>query len=549
MDENGAVDMAGISTFKKGPQPKVGPAYGTWGTERPPIEWTTLPGTESIIGFDLSALTLQDYEAMRHHPQLHASLAVLSFMIHQTDWHVVCEDKKIQSMVEENVSVIWTRLVRAMGTAFWAGRSPNVLEFENDPQGKYVVVNKIKDLPVMECDVHWKKVKRSLDGKLRQFNVYDGIDQWGYGEIPVMNSYWYPLLMENGDYSGRKLMKAAFMPWYFSLLMHLFTNRYFERFGEPLPIGRAPFEDEIVEPDGTRISGKQIMEQIVTNIRNRGAIVLPSDRDASTGTGAQSFLYDVDYLESQMRGVDFERYLSRLDEEMSLAMFTPLLLMKAGDSGSNNLGVQHTQTWLWCINAILGDMKEYIDRYICERLKGINFSEKAPRCEWVPKKLGKESVETTRAITTELIRQGQITVDLDQLGEAMGIDVKKIRQITDPTAGVTPAQAVDPLTGDQTDVRNRTERQRSTDNGQKVASGGPTTDRKLAARIRDDVVRTWGNKVDIKGLDTYESLALGDEAGRVDTLIRTLNGLDSSEFDTVESFMNVVRGRLASVGA
>ena len=211
--------------------------------------------------------------------------------------------------------------------------------------------------------------------------------------IPPENTLWYPLLMENGNYYGRKLLKAAFAPWYFSTLVHLFANRYYERFGEPVPVGRADFDDEI-QVGNELIPGKVVMENILMNLRNRSVVTLPSERDPVT----KEFTYDIEYLESQMRGADFERYLARLDEEMSLAMFTPMLLMRTGDVGSNNLGVQHTQTWLWMINALAGDLKEYIDHYVTERLKAINFSPNAPAWTWHYRKMGKEQVETTRAI-------------------------------------------------------------------------------------------------------------------------------------------------------
>jgi hypothetical protein len=51
--------------------------------------------------------------------------------------------------------------------------------------------------------------------------------------------------MQNGDYYGKKLLRPAFTSWFFSMLVHLFANRYYERFGEPTPVGRAPFDDEI----------------------------------------------------------------------------------------------------------------------------------------------------------------------------------------------------------------------------------------------------------------------------------------------------------------
>ena len=530
MDATGA-----ISLFKKGPQPKLGPQYGSW-ENRSDIAYGSLPGG-GMLAFDLSQLTLSDYDAMRYHPQINASLSVLSFMIHQCDWHIECEDRRIAEMVEENLRIIWTRLVRAMSQAFWAGYSPCVLEYENDPQGRFVMINKIKDLSPHECDVHWEKLSQEVNGRTRHFYKFDGIDQHGWGTIPAMNSFWYPILMENGNHEGRKLLKSAFMPWYFSQLMHIYTNRYFERFGEPLPIGRAPFEDEIVEPDGTRKTGKQVMEEVVLGIRNRAAVVLPSDKNSDVNVGSSAYDYDVEYLESQLRGVDFERYMTRLDEEMSLALFTPLLLLRNADVGSHNLGVQHTQTWMFMLNAITGDMKEYIDRYICERLKAINFSPNAPRCEWVPRKMGKESVETVRAIMTELIRGNKAKVDLEQLGVQLGMTVTEVRQSTEPDA----AEGQD---APEVDDRQRTERSRVR-SGTRTQGNDRVPTRTVTARVRSQAALSWESGVlKIEELSVFERSALAHLAGPVNTIIKTLNGLPVDSFETVDDVVSVFSGSL-----
>jgi hypothetical protein len=533
------MDTTGALMFKKGEQPKIGNAYAAW-EGRPQITYRGIPGGE-MLSFDLSQLTLNDFEAMRYHPQINSSLSVLTFMIHQGDWRIECEDARIRSMVEENMAIIWTRLVRAMSQAYWAGFSPCVLEYENDPQGRFVVINKVKDLSPHEAEVKWKKHDRKINGRTHNYVTYDGIHQYGYGDIPAINTLWYPVLMENGNYEGRKLLKSAFAPWFYSQLMHIYTNRYFERFGEPLPIGRAPFEDEIVQPDGTRITAKQVMEEVMEGIRSRSSVILPSDRDASTGTGANSFLYDIDYLESQMRGVDFERYLTRLDEEMSLALFTPLLLLRNADVGSHNLGVQHAQTWLWMLNALLADMKEYIDRYICERLKAINFTPNAPRCEWVPRKMGKESVETLRAIVVELIRGGKAKVDTDELGVQLGLTVSEVRELTEPEPEETAVEV---------DDRQRTERPRARSGPRNVGSDRTPGTRTITNRVRTQVATSWSSGViHIESLNDFERQTLGERADSVDAIIAALHGLSTEDFDSVDSMMNVFRGGLARAGA
>lgn len=459
---SGLVDAHGrpLSTenFRKEKPTAVGPAFGQWAGRD--TSYNQMPGG-SVLQFNLDLLTMDDYRAMRYHPQLNACLSVLTFMLHQVDWHLECpEDPEMAQELEDIMRPTWTRLVRALSQSFWAGYSPIAIEYENDVLSRRVVISKFKDLIPEECSVHWKEVESSYNPPQSQrnptgegfenlanapgyagssnvkFKVFDGIDQRGLPyTIPPENSLWYPLLMENGNYYGRKLLKAAFTPWYFSTLIHLFANRYFERFGEPVPIGRAPFDDDFVQPDGSVVTGKEAMEQILMNLRNRSVVVLPNDiiQGSRIAGDKTAFEYSVDYLESQMRGADFERYLTRLDEEMSLALFTPLLLLRNADVGSHNLGVQHTQTWLWMLNALTGDMGEYITRYPVQRLKAYNFSPRAPWVKWVPRKMGKENTETLRTIVSGLISGNKIMPDIEELGESLGMTLREVKEVTSDT--------------------------------------------------------------------------------------------------------------------
>lgn len=487
--------------FKKDPAPKTGPSYGVW--EGRDALYPLLPGG-SVLEFDTSRLTLADYRSMRNHSQVNASLSVLTFMMHQIDWRIECADQKIADKVERNIREIWTRLVRGMSQAFWAGFSPCAIEYQNstDPTELDITIKKVKDLIPEDCVPHWKEVNGALPpgypGIPPKLQLYDGIDQYGApAPIPVENTLWYPLLMENGNYFGRKLLNAAFTPWYFSTLIHLFANRYYERFGEPTPVGRAPYDEEITMNDGTIVNGKEIMDVILTSLRNRSVVNLPSDRDPVT----KEFDYTLEYLESQMRGADFERYLGRLDEEISLALFTPLLLLKAGSEGSHNLGVQHTQTYLWILNAIVGDMGEYMT-ILCERLKSINFSPNAPTCKWVPTKMGKENADTIRAVVVELIRQNKAKPDLEILGQALGMTLTEIEQVLVPPAQpnqpATATTATAPAGATRTDTRQRTERVRTRAAPRGVNEARATT-REISHRISAQVKKAYTEQTFGKG--------------------------------------------------
>jgi hypothetical protein len=421
---------------KKATAPALGERYGRWAG--PEVPFVGLPGG-GAIAFDTSTLTLADMRQMRGHYQINSSLSVLTFMMHQMAWHIECDKSKIGDHVGENLENVWTRLIRAQSQSLWAGYSPNALQWDNDVNKRSVVLTKIKDLFPEDCRVHWKKQEVSVPGPKGMppakvtHHIYDGIDQLGsYGPIPVENSYWYPLLMENGNYYGRRILESAFQPWFFSILLHLFANRYYERYGEPTPIGRAPFEDEI-DVNGVTVKGNQLMATIIQSLRNRSTVILPSSRTQQGDEPNPSFDYELEYLESQMRGADFERYMTRLDEEMSLAMFTPILMMRTADVGSYNLGTQHTQVYQWMLNALSGDWEEYINKYIIRPMVRYNFGDSAPEAKIKFTTLGKTSGELLQAIITELLKGGKIKFDTREIGEMAGLTVTEINEVAPET--------------------------------------------------------------------------------------------------------------------
>lgn len=428
-------------------RPAVGETSVNWGGDNLPF--MMFPDGGRMV-LDPSRLGLEDYRVMKSHYQINSSLTVLTFMMHQLDYSVEASNSKVQAGIEYALDKVWTRLVRAMSTAFWAGFSPAALQWENDPTGNMLIINKIKDLIPEYCEPAWKEVDavnlgpQANDTVQHKSRVFDGITQRtgstiynaGKHHIPVANSYWYPLLMENGDLFGTKLFKSAYAPWFFSNMMHAYANSYYERFGEPTPVARAPYGDT-VQVGGKDVDAPLFMQNALKLLRSGAAIVLPNDREPNGNTTKPDYEYEIEYLESQMRGADFEKHLSRLDEEISLALFTPLTLMRTSDSGGYNQAVSQTQMYLWELNAIAADWKEYIDKYILAPLVRYNYGNK----QWATikfRKMGTTQQETVRAIVQEQMRSGKIKVDVEELGFAAGLTFEEIEVIQAPDEGDKP---------------------------------------------------------------------------------------------------------------
>lgn len=424
---------------KKTKTPVLGEAFGSgWGSDVSSIY--RMPGG-GAVSFDLSQLTDSDFRMMQDHYQVSSSLMTLTFMMHQCTWTIECDNEKIRKFIHEMIEQLWPQLVRTLSTAFWAGRAPAILQWENDVAGKRVGVTKVKDLVPENVIINWKKVDgHSSPGKVSQkIHLYDGlIDRWG-GEVPAENSLWYSLLMREGDYNGRKLLKPAFTAWYFSILMHLFANGYFERFGQPTPVGRAPW-DESVQVGEEDVPARQVMFDMITSLRNRSVVVLPNDRTPD----GDDYEYTISYLESQMRGADFERYINRLDEEISLALFTPVLMTRTADVGSYSLGETHSKTYARILNALGADWAEYINRYIIDRAVNVNFGINAPRARFKFRRVGDDRLDMLKVILQQVMSEGSTKLDLKQVSEIIGITVEEREELTKPAPKPNTDPTADP---------------------------------------------------------------------------------------------------------
>lgn len=433
--------------FRKESPPPLGEKFlPGWATvDRPMIQ---LPGG-GFMAFDLDRLTLQDYRTMRNHYQVNINLRLLMFLLSQASWRVVGGDKKVRDHCEDNLREVWYRMVRALSSCFWSGYSANVLQWENDAASGKIRLSKIKDIPAEEARINWKEVPgaRNPDGHAPKIRIYDGINARGHNRpIPVENTFWYPLLMENGDHYGTKLLRPSYPPYFFSQILHLYQNRYFERFGEPTPIGRYP-EGKTYEYGGKTYSAKEVMNNVLEGVRNRSNIALPSEREMDPDGRSGNYTWELDFLESQLRGADFERYMSRLDEEISISLFTPALLYRTADVGSYNLGEAHLQTFLWGINSLLGDLADFITKFIIYRMVDFNFGERARKdIRFEPHHWGANTQATLRQIAAALINAERIKIDTEDLGQAIGMKVEEIRQLTEdePEPGADNQSSSDP---------------------------------------------------------------------------------------------------------
>lgn len=362
-----------------------------------------LDGTQ----YNADDISIKIYRKMRLDPQISACLNVIKFTMQKIDWYIE-GDSGAKSVAEESMKNVWNQLIRSTTKGLWAGYSPNVKVFTIN-KGK-IILKKIRDLTPETC-----KVKTDKNGN------FNGFIQQVNGRTEYISSqyaFWYANQMEDGDLYGNSMIKPAYKPWYYAELIHTFANRYYERFGEPVVLGRAPVGNILEDSSGNKIDALQQIQSTINNLRSHSSVSIPSDTDDSG-----NFIYDIKYLESQMRGVDFDVYMKRLDGEKARAIFVPDLLLGSGNVGSYALGLEHKATFITGIMGIIEDMFEYFNKYIIQQIVELNYPTQKAVLKYTP--LSRVTEDAIMGIVKDMVSSGKISPEIQAMSDRIGIPLTK----------------------------------------------------------------------------------------------------------------------------
>lgn len=358
-------------------------------------------------------IEVKTFRKMRNEYQIAACLNVWAFTLRKVDWYLEGGDDEVRDKMEESLRKIWIKVIKIVSKSLWAGYSPATKEFEFDKKLKIINYKDLHDLAPESCRV---KVNQSggfegfwqLAGLATTLNDDDLIDP--------LYAFWYPNMMIDGNLYGESLLRGAYNAWYFSELTHLFANRYFERFGEPAVKGRAPATTVTNASTGENVDAMAMMQEVGEKIKSHSVMTIPSDRDENG-----NLMFDIEYMESNMRGVDFNMYLGRLDMEKARAIFVPDLLLGTGRVGSFELGKEHKATFLAAVQGMFDDITEFVQKYLIQPLVEINYgSEKeVPKFRYLP--LTPVDQDTIAKIISEAVRTGSVNLDIEKLARTIGI--------------------------------------------------------------------------------------------------------------------------------
>lgn len=383
------------------------------------------------VKYNANSISLETYRKMSKHYQVKAAVKTIGFSLQQIDWFIKADNETVRNVSTIAVEKIWNRLIRAISKSFVYGFSPcvKILTMEKINGKDYIVYKNIKDLKPSDCTV-----------KVDKWGNYDGFyyrkgEPLLEKEVAPEYSFWYTNDMEDGNLYGQSLLEGIYKPWWFSEKLHHFANRYYERFGEPLVTGRYPSGGKAKDTSGTLKGADEAMKVIVEGIKNHSSVTIPSDKDEKG-----NFLYDLSYLESQMRGYDFENYFKRLDMEIFRGILIPSLMFGGESGGSYALGSAQMSSFYVNLMGIMDNVVDYVNLYILPQIVELNF-EKNRKAKFTYQPLSADAKKNIQEMIMQIIKAGKAKPDLSQLEERSGF---KLSEDTPPTPKAVSVATVKP---------------------------------------------------------------------------------------------------------
>jgi len=391
---------------------KLGKVYGSYGTSRM-TTFNPLRGE----AWNPDKVKVKTYRKMLDDYQIAACINIYAFTFQKIDWYYTGGKKNVNDFITYATEIIWNQLVKSIAKGFWAGYSPSTKVYEYDKKFNRIIVSEIRDLVPEDCKVI---VDKNGD--------YDGFSQSttdliNKNKIPPIYTFWYTHQKMDGNHYGKSMLRPAYKPWFYSELIHTFANRYYERFGEPVVKGSAPNET-IEDSTGTKKNAVEVIQSMIEDLKSHATLTIPREYDENG-----NLMFDVEYLESQMRGADFNSYLNRLDMEKARAIFVPDLLFGTGRVGSYELGKEHKATFMNGLMGIVDDVAQYIQKYYVEDLIQLNFGAKTevPKFTYMP--LTQVSQDALLKVVGEVIKVNPDIIDIENLAPTLGIPLKDAEEV------------------------------------------------------------------------------------------------------------------------
>lgn len=356
-----------------------------------------------LRNFHSDKLPIEVMTRMREDGQVHAGLSAIKYPVLSSEYSLIGDDDRTVQFVKDNLNTIYRRLLKSLLRSLDYGFS--VCEIVYETRGDRIYVEDIVEL-------HPDDIRFILDdyGYITDVEVRREI------LIPAEKCIIYSHDSEFGNPYGRSRLLPAYQFWRTKELIYLFTNRYYERKGNPptviqYPAGTKYYSDDSDILDEVLDIGAKLMENAV--------VAVPNLRD-----GFGNELWSIQHLMDDARGKMFIDYLEHLNKMILRSLIVPERVISQDVAvGSYSMAKVHLDIFLLSEDGLISEIAKCINEQLIKPLVELNFRERTDIPQLHIEKLSQQNKQLLSDILIEMIRDDKVTPNPDKISSALGIEI------------------------------------------------------------------------------------------------------------------------------
>lgn len=211
-----------------------------------------------------------------------------------------------------------------------------------------------------------------VEGVVQSKNFLAGTDN----TIPSWKLLHYKTTTNNGDPSGRSVLRNAYKSYTFLNNLQSIEAIAVERELHGIPIGRMPAEYLSSDASDDQKALRHKFESILRDLKSneQAYALLPSDPyEDSDGKPTNNLLMDIQLITSEgNRNIDIDPIIKRYQHDIARSVMAEFLMLGSSDRGSYALSKSKTDIFLKSLESYINSIYDVLNKQLVERLWELN---------------------------------------------------------------------------------------------------------------------------------------------------------------------------------
>lgn len=324
---------------------------------------------------------IRKYREMRENdPVIGAILMAMDMMLRSVEWRIEGGSDEANKYLRE--------VTEQMENATWEEFISDVLSFL--PYGFSI----FEIVPRRDADgkIRLKKLAPRAQWTIDRFVTKENDDITGVVQESTRNNVFIPYdkllhfktTANNGEPSGRSVLRSAFTSWYAQNNIKYYESVGIERELNGLPIVRVPSEYMSESADANQKAFLAKIEQVARDVKRneQGYIILPSDLYESGDDGlTNQRMVEFELIASKgSRDIDTSKVILRYQQDMARSVMADFVMLGVNDRGSFALSKSKADLFLKALEGYLDTIAGVLNRRLIPYLWKLNgFTDEAPK--------------------------------------------------------------------------------------------------------------------------------------------------------------------------